>query len=152
MQKGVSVMQVARITKAFADAGILVHAYLMYGFPSQTEQETINALEYVRQLMQHGCIQSAYWHRFAATIHSPVGLNPNAYGIQLIANENVLFAENDIAYIDSVQTDHEMLGLGLKKALYNYMHNTGFEYPVSFWFDQAVAETDIPENYIDGCL
>lgn len=152
MQKGVSVMQVARITKAFADAGILVHAYLMYGFPSQTEQETIDALEYVRQLMQHDCIQSAYWHRFAATIHSPVGLNPEAYGIQLIANENVLFAENDITYIDSVQTDHEMLGLGLKKALYNYMHNTGFEYPVSFWFDQAVAETDIPENYIDGCL
>ncbi|WP_198942660.1 B12-binding domain-containing radical SAM protein [Methyloprofundus sedimenti] len=152
MQKGVSVAQVARITKAFADAGVLVHAYLMYGFPSQTEQETVDALEYVRQLMRHGCIQSAYWHRFAATIHSPVGLNPGAYGIELIANENVLFAENDIDYIDSVETDHEMLGLGLKKALYNYMHNTGFEYPVSFWFEQPVSETGIAGNYIDRCL
>ena len=38
MQKGVSVQQVARVTKAFADAGILVHAYLMYGFPTQTVQ------------------------------------------------------------------------------------------------------------------
>jgi len=152
MQKGVSVAQVARITKAFADANILVHAYLMYGFPSQTEQETLDALEYVRQLMRHGCIQSAYWHRFAATIHSPVGLDPDAYGIELIANENVLFAENDIDYIDSVKTDHEMLGLGLKKALYNYMLSTGFEYPVSFWFEQPVPETAIAGDYIERCL
>ena len=152
MQKGVSIAQVAKITKAFADTGILVHAYLMYGFPSQTEQETIDALEYVRQLMHHSCINSAYWHRFAATIHSPVGLNPKAYGIELIANKNVLFAENDIDYIDAVQTDHEMLGQGLKKALYNYMHNSGYEYPVSFWFDKPVPETRVQEGYIEGCL
>lgn len=152
MQKGVSVAQVAKITKAFTNSGILVHAYLMYGFPSQTEQETIDALEYVRQLMQNTCIHSAYWHRFAATIHSPVGLNPEAYGIELIANKNVLFAENDIDFIDSVQTDHEMLGPGLKKALYNYMHQSGFEYPVSFWFEQSVVETTIANDYIEGCL
>jgi len=152
MQKGVSVAQVAKITKAFTDAGILVHAYLMYGFPSQTEQETVDALEYVRQLMLNGCIHSAYWHRFAATIHSPVGLNPEVYGIKLIPNENVLFAENDVDYIDSVQTDHDFLGIGLKKALYNYMHNMGFEYPVSFWFDEQVSETRIEEDYIARCL
>ena len=98
------------------------------------------------------CIHSAYWHRFAATIHSPVGLNPEEYGIELIANKNVLFAENDVDYIDSVQTDHDFLGQGLKKALYNYMHNIGFEYPVSFWFDKPVAETCITEDYIAGCL
>jgi hypothetical protein len=152
MQKGVSVAQVAKITKAFTDAGVLVHAYLMYGFPSQTEQETVDALEYVRQLMLNGCIHSAYWHRFAATIHSPVGLNPEIYGIKLIPNENVLFAENDVDYIDSVQTDHDFLGIGLKKALYNYMHNMGFEYPVSFWFDEQVSETRIEEDYIARCL
>jgi hypothetical protein len=152
MQKGVSVAQVAKITKAFTDAGVLVHAYLMYGFPSQTEQETVDALEYVRQLMFNGCIHSAYWHRFAATIHSPVGLNPEQYGIELIANKNVLFAENDVDYIDSVQTDHDLLGIGLKKALYNYMHNMGFEYPVSFWFDEQVSETRIEEDYIARCL
>jgi len=152
MQKGVSVAQVAKITKAFTDAGVLVHAYLMYGFPSQTEQETVDALEYVRQLMLNGCIHSAYWHRFAATIHSPVGLNPEIYGIELIPNENVLFAENDVDYIDSVQTDHDFLGVGLKKALYNYMHNMGFEYPVPFWFDEQVEETTIDEDYIARCL
>jgi len=152
MQKGVSVAQVAKITKSFTDAGILVHAYLMYGFPSQTEQETVDALEYVRQLMLNSCITSAYWHRFACTIHSPVGLNPEKYGIELIPNTDVLFAENDIDYQDSVQTDHEMLGQGLKKALYNYMHSMGFEYPTSFWFEQSVTETSISANYIEDCL
>ena len=102
--------------------------------------------------MFNACIHSAYWHRFAATVHSPVGLNPEEYGIELIANENVLFAENDVDYIESVQTDHEMLGVGLKKALYNYMHNSGFEYSVSFWFDRPVFETQIARDYTKSCL
>jgi hypothetical protein len=45
-----------------------------------------------------------------------------------------------------------MLGLGLKKALYNFMHNTGFEYPASFWFANKVPESCIAEDYIEGCL
>ncbi len=152
MQKGVSVAQVAKVTKYFTQAGVLVHAYLMYGFPSQTTQETVDALEYVRQLMLHDCIHSAYWHRFAATVHSPVGLHPEHYGIELLANEAGLFAENDIDYIDSVSTDHDMLGQGLTKALYNYMHGIGFEYPVSFWFEGHVPETQVCEDYIAESL
>jgi hypothetical protein len=152
MKKGVSVEQVARVTKHFTNSGILVHAYLMYGFPSQTEQETVDSLERVRQLMFNGCINSAYWHRFAATIHSPIGTHPEEYGIKLVANENVLFAENDIAFHDPVNTNHEMLGLGLKKALYNYMHGMGFDLPMSFWFEKAVKEPDIAGNYIETVL
>jgi hypothetical protein len=76
MKKGVSVEQVARVTHAFTDAGILVHAYLMYGFPTQTVQDTVDALEYVRQLFAAGCIQSGFFHRFACTVHSPVGQEP----------------------------------------------------------------------------
>ncbi len=152
MKKGVTVDQVARVTRHFVDAGILVHAYLMYGFPSQTEMETIESLERVRQLMMNNCFQSAYWHRFAATIHSPVGLHPEQFGIELIANQNVQFAENDIDYIDPVATDHELLGRGLKKALYNYMHGMGFEYPVSFWFEKTVAEPGIAPDFIEKAL
>ena len=54
-----------QLTKALTDAGILVHAYLMYGFPTQTVQDTVDALEYVRQLFENGCIQSGFFHRFA---------------------------------------------------------------------------------------
>jgi len=152
MKKGVTVEQVARITKNFANTGILVHAYLMYGFPSQTEQETVDSLERVRQLMLNGCFHSAYWHRFAATIHSPIGLNPEQYNIELIPNGDVQFAENDIDYIDPVTTDHEMLGTGLKKALYNYMHGMGFDYPMNFWFDKTINEPKIAANFIEQTL
>lgn len=152
MKKGVTVEQVARVTKNFANAGILVHAYLMYGFPSQTEQETVDSLERVRQLMQNGCIHSAYWHRFAATIHSPIGLHPEQYAIKLIPNQDILFAENDIDYHDPVNTDHEMLGKGLKKALYNYMHGMGYDYPMNFWFDKAISEPNISATFIKKAL
>ncbi|MEE9337044.1 MAG: radical SAM protein [Methylococcaceae bacterium] len=152
MKKGVTVKQVARVTKNFSDAKILVHAYLMYGFPTQTEQETIDSLELVRQLMLNDCFQSAYWHRFAATIHSPVGLNPEQYNIELIANDKIEFAENDIDYHDTVNTNHTMLGKGLNKALYNYMHGIGFELPMSYWFDKPEYNSNISPNLIEQSL
>lgn len=152
MKKGVSVEQVARVTKAFSDSGILVHAYLMYGFPTQTEQETIDALEMVRQMMQEGCFQSAYWHRFVATIHSPIGLNPEDYGITLIERPETQFAENDVDFIDPIKVDHEMLGEGLRKALYNYMHGIGFEHSLDFWFPAPVSHTQMKKNLIAKAL
>ncbi len=135
MKKGVSVEQVARVTRAFTDAGIMVHAYLMYGFPTETEQDTIDALERVRQLFAAGCIQSAYWHRFSATAHSPIGLAPQDYGITLKPPANITFAHNDVAFDDPTGTDHDYLGAGLRKALYNYMHGIGLEDDVRVWFE-----------------
>jgi hypothetical protein len=76
INKGITVAQVATVCKHFTEAGIMVHAYLMYGFPTQTEQETIDSLEMVRQLFEAGILQSAFWHLFTMTAHSPVGLQP----------------------------------------------------------------------------
>ncbi|MEP0071844.1 MAG: radical SAM protein [Marinomonas sp.] len=152
MKKGVSVEQVARVTKAFSDADILVHAYLMYGFPTQTEQETVDALEMVRQMMAQGCFQSAFWHRFAATAHSPIGINPDEYGITLAERPDILFAENDVDFTDPTGTNHEMLGEGLRKALYNYMHGIGFDQPMGFWFEQPVESTLVKPDLISKAI
>jgi hypothetical protein len=133
MQKGVSVEQVARVTRAFSDAGVMVHAYLMYGFPTETEQETIDALERVRQLFAAGCLKSAFWHRFAATAWSPIGLHPDRFQIRLLP-EPTTFARNEIAFADPVGADHDFLGHGLRKALYNYMHGIGLDLDVRDWF------------------
>ena len=141
MQKGVSVVQVAHVTKSFSDVGILVHAYLMYGFPTQTVQETVDSLEYVRQLFQNGCIQSGFFHRFTCTVHSPVGKDPKAYGIELVPLPPVTFAKNDIAFIDPTGTDHDSLGHGLKKAIYNYMHGIALDQDVKTWFDLPGLKT-----------
>lgn len=174
MKKGVTVEQVARVTRAFTDAGIMVHAYLMYGFPTETTQDTIDALERVRQLFAAGCIQSAYWHRFAATAHSPIGLNPQAYGITLRPPPQITFAHNDVAFDDPTGTDHDFLGVGLRKALYNYMHGIGFDVDVREWFFDApgrgrarsssakgarsrsrltvIPATTVPSDLIERCL
>ena len=152
MKKGVSVDQVARVTKGFADAGILVHAYLMYGFPTQTVQDTVDALEYVRQLFAAGCIQSGFFHRFACTVHSPVGQDPAAYGVSLQPLPPVSFAKNDIGFIDPTGVDHEALGVGLKKAIYNYMHGIGLDQDVRRWFDFPVPKSRVPRQRIERAL
>ena len=139
MRKGVTVDQVARVTRGMADAGILVHAYLMYGFPTQTLQDTVDALEYVRQLFENGCIHSGFFHRFVCTVHSPVGRDPEAYGVQLLPLPPVTFAKNDIGFIDPTPmpkgVDHDVLGRGLRKAIYNFMHGVGLEQDVREWFE-----------------
>lgn len=137
MKKGVSVEQVARVTRAFSDAGILVHAYLMYGFPTQTVQETVDSLEYVRQLFLNGCIQSGFFHRFTCTVHSPVGLHPEEFGVMLERPTRATFANNDINFIDPTGVDHDLLGVGLKKALFNYMHGMGLDLDVREWFESS---------------
>jgi hypothetical protein len=153
MKKGVSVEQVAQVTKGFSDAGILVHAYLMYGFPTQTVQETVDSLEYVRQLFENGCIQSGFFHRFTCTVHSPVGLDPVAYGIELVPLPPISFAKNDVAFIDPTGVDHDHLGLGLKKAIYNFMHGVGFEEETHQWFDMpGIPKTSLGRNTIAKAL
>jgi hypothetical protein len=160
MKKGVTVEQVARVTRAFTDAGIMVHAYLMYGFPTETEQDTVDALERVRQLFAAGCIQSAYWHRFSATAHSPIGLNPAEYGITLQPPPDIRFAHNDVAFTDPTGTDHDYLGTGLRKALYNYMLGIGLDEDVRAWFEprrhanrmRRVPRTTVPPDLVARSL
>ncbi|MBK1689639.1 B12-binding domain-containing radical SAM protein [Rubrivivax gelatinosus] len=152
MQKGVSVEQVARVTRAFSDAGVLVHAYLMYGFPTQTVQDTVDALEYVRQLFEAGCIQSGFFHRFTCTVHSPVGRDPAAYGVTLQPLPPTSFARNDVGFVDPTGVDHDALGVALKKAIYNYMHGIGLEADVRSWFDQRVPKPTVPRGRIARAL
>ncbi len=158
MKKGVTVAQVARVTRALTEAGIMVHAYLMYGFPTETVQETVDALERVRQLFDEGCIQSAYWHRFAATAHSPIGQAPDVYGIRLHPGPRATFARNEIAFTDSTRVDHDVLGLGLRKALYNYMHGHGLDADARSWFGKPAARagripaTQVPPDLIRKAL
>ncbi|CAN1529930.1 rSAM_ocin_1, bacteriocin maturation radical SAM protein 1 [Burkholderiaceae bacterium] len=152
MKKGVSVDQVARVTRAFSDAGVLVHAYLMYGFPTQTVQDTVDALELVRQLFANGCIQSGFFHRFTCTVHSPVGLHPEEYGVILKPLPPVSFAKNDVLFTDPTGVDHAALGVGLRKAIYNFMHGLGLDEDVRNWFDFKVPRTTVAKHRIERAL
>lgn len=152
IQKGVTVAQVAQVTHHFTEAGILVHAYLMYGFPTQTAQETIDSLEMVRQMFGAGVLQSGFWHQFAMTAHSPVGMHPAQFGVQYAAPPAARFALNDIEHLDPAGADHDAFSHGLKKSLLNYMHGIGLDFPLSEWFDFKVPRTSVRPTYIAEAL
>lgn len=152
IEKGITVAQVAQVNRNFTEAGIMVHAYLMYGFPTQTAQETVDSLEMVRQLFKNGVLQSAFWHLFTMTAHSPVGLNPEKYKVKKQTALIGTFANNDIAHIDLTGADHETFGFGLKKSLLNYMHGIGLEDNLQKWFDFAIPKTIVPPDYIANAL
>jgi len=151
IDKGVTVAQVAQVTRNFTEANIMVHSYLMYGYPTQTIQETIDSLEMVRQLFEVGVLQSGFWHQFALTAHSPVGLNPEEYGITP-SYKNISFANNDIDFIDQTGINHTQFSFGLKKSLFNFMHGIGFELPLQEWFEFEIPKTLIQPDFINNCL
>lgn len=151
IDKGISVEQVAKVTRNFTEAGIMIHAYLMYGYPTQTIQETIDSMEMIRQLFEMGILQSGFWHQFAMTAHSPVGLNPEEFGVTPIKQE-ILFANNDIDFTDKTGINHDKFSSGLKKSLFNYMHGINFELPLQEWFDFKIPRTTIHPDYIHDSL
>ena len=152
INKGVTVEQVTKVTDSFTQAGIMVHAYLMYGFPTQSDQETADSLEIVRQLFMHNVVQSGFWHLFAMTAHSPVGLNPQNFKVDIVSDTDNPFANNDLVHSDSQGGDHESYGEGLRKSLYNFMHGICFEFALQEWFDFDIPETTIAPDYIAKIL
>jgi hypothetical protein len=152
IDKGVTVEQVAKVTRNFTEAGVMVHAYLMYGYPTQTIQETVDSLEMVRQLFEAGVLQSGFWHQFAMTAHSPVGMFPEQFGVVKETEAIGTFANNDINYTDSTGIDHDKFSFGLKKSLFNFMHGICFDYELQDWFDFKIPKTKIGADFIFDAL
>ncbi len=152
INKGVTVEQAILSLHNFHNAGIMTHAYLMYGFPSQTKLETINSLEVVRQMFEIGILNSAFWHKFTLTKHSPIYKNPETFKIKVLDKESKIFANNDVAHEDITGCNHDELGEGLKIALYNYMKGVGFDIPLFEWFDTKVPNTTLPPNYVENII
>ncbi len=152
MNKGVTIRQAACVCDNFSKAGIMVHAYLMYGFPTQTEQETIDALEIVRQFFKEGLIQSAFWHLFTATAHSDVGKNPKKYSCTIVDSPGGRFANNDLVHEDPNGCEHHIFAQGLNKAVYNFMHGIGTDMAIKDWFDFPVPAISVKRNYVKQAI
>ena len=152
IDKGVTVEQVAKVTRNFTEAGVMVHAYLMYGYPTQTVQETVDSLEMVRQLFEAGVLQSGFWHQFAMTAHSPVGMYPEKFGVVKDSDIIGTFANNDLTYTDTTGIDHDQFSFGLKKSLYNFMHGICLDYDLQDWFDFTIPKTTIRPDFIYEAL
>ncbi len=153
LNKGFDLAQVVRAASAFSQAGILVHAYLMYGVPTQTIQETVDGLEFVRQLFQYRLVHSAYWHRYTLTAHSAMARRPARYGIRSLLRPSGTFTINDIPFqADDDENTIRMLGEGLRRATYNYMHGIGWENPIPFWFAAKVPAPTMRPDFVETIL
>ena len=139
MNKGVTVAQAGRVTRAFAGAGVLVHVYLMYGFPTQTAAETQAGLDVIRRWFAAGWIHSAYWHRFALTAHSAIARTPEHFGIRIPPLPTAPFALNEIPFAEPRAPDWNRIGAVLRRATYNFMHGVGLDWNVRRWFREAGA-------------
>jgi hypothetical protein len=131
---------------------VFIHAYLMYGCPSETVQETVDSLERVRQLFATDLIQSAFWHRFTVTAHSPIGLNPVSHGLRILGPEFQGFAENDLLHQDEQGETPEWLGEGLRRSLLNYLERRGLTIDVRQWFDHSVPRPRVSSTWVRRLL
>lgn len=134
INKGVTIESATECMRNLSDNGIMVHTYLMYGFPTQTEKELYDSLGRVRDLFAEGLIQSAFWHRYAMTCHSPSGRNPEMVGARHVFQKQNVFANNEIPFEVDNDPDWSRFGEGLNVATYNYMRQTGFDVPLKKWF------------------
>ena len=153
INKGVTIESATECMRNLSANGIMVHTYLMYGFPTQTEKELYDSLGRVRDLFAEGLIQSAFWHRYAMTCHSPSGRNPESVGARhiLLHTEDLSlteftekamaspalnpFANNEIPFEVDNEPDWDRFTEGLNVATYNYMRQTGFDVPLKRWFN-----------------
>ncbi len=145
MGKGISVEEATVVMRNFFYAGIMVHGYLMYGFPTQTLQESVDALEVVRQIFRAELLDSAFWHRYAMTVHSPSGTDPEAYGVRRRPTHPNPFANNEVYYAENRGYDIHAAGSALRAALEAYMAGDGLDRPAHKWFQGKAPQTTVEE-------
>ncbi len=98
--KGFDLAGLVRCLVAMRRSGLLIHAYLIYGFPGETKRDIADSAEVVRQLFAAGAIDSAFWHRFVLTRNSRImaewkqGLHP---GLKPVDRDGA-FAANDLSF------------------------------------------------------
>ena len=156
--KGVTIEQATIAMRNFYYAGIMVHTYLMYGFPTETLQESIDAAEVVRQMFRAELIGSAFWHRYAMTVHSRSGQHPEEFGVRRKDRLPNPFANNEVPFAENRGYSLDMVGEGLNLSLANWLVGSGLDKPVHKWFAQKVPATTVIPSLItdhlikpDGC-
>ncbi|MBN2790639.1 MAG: radical SAM protein [Candidatus Delongbacteria bacterium] len=152
MNKGIDLEQAVKVCYNFSSNEILVHTYLIYGFPGESEQELINSAESLRQMFKAGIVDSAYWHRFSLTCHSDVFRHKDNYNIKVINNKVNPFANNEIGYIDIANNRIDNYSSGLKKATYNFMLSSCLDYDIRSWFEFKTPNPTLKTNTIENIL
>ena len=131
--KGFDLPGLVRCLVAFRRAGVLVHSYLIYGFPGQERADIVESADFVRGLFATGLVDSAFWHRFVLTRHSRMyaewgrGLRP---GLRPV-DRGGSFAANDLEF--EGEEGYDSYGEGLDAALGAWMEGEELDRPAGEW-------------------
>ena len=158
--KGIDLESAVSALASFKEAGVLTHAYLIYGYWDEDEQELIDSVETVRQLFSHGLLDSCFWHKFVLTRHSRVyaekqrGLH---FGLRITDDtypgdaclKGNVFAVNDLAF--EGESRHDKYTEGLERLLAAWTSGET-ERPVEEAFPFKVKTPSIEPNLVAGLL
>jgi len=154
IHKGTSLDSIVGACCAFKEAGILVHAYMIYGYWNEDDQDTINSMETLRQFYKAGLLDSSFWHKFVLTRNSRIyseyqeGLHPNLKPVE--DEKGGVFAKNTMHFKGEEKSPkfHQ----GLNAALENWMHGQGLDKKVNKWFNFPTPEPTVPKNLIEDAI
>ena len=153
IHKGTDLESIVGACCAFKEAGVLVHAYMIYGYWWETEQDLINSMETLRQFYANGLLDSCFWHKFVLTRHSRVykewkeGKIPDLKPIDPQEKKNApLFAKNGLHFEGEKKS--LKYGASLDFSLNQWMHGEDLEKPVHKWFDFPVLRPTVSKDFI----
>ncbi len=171
VDKGIDLENLVATCAAFKEAGVLVHAYLMYGYWNETDADVVDSAEVMRQLFASGLVDSAFWHKFVLTrhsrayaewksrplsrdcAHSPAcGGSRDGAGAGGIVPVDIPgdFADNDLDFSGSSRS--ERYTAPLDHALAAWMSGDGLDRPVRSWFPYRMPEPSVGATLIEGYI
>ena len=132
INKGTDIDSIVSACAAFKEAGILVHAYMIYGFWYDTPQTIIDSMETLRQFFAAGLLDSAFWHKFTLTKNSE------------------LYDQLKNSWKGG--TEFKKYGRPLEAALDSWMHGIKIEQKVQKWFDFPVPAPTIQRDFVEKAI
>lgn len=154
IHKGTDIDSIVGACCAFKENGVLVHAYMIYGYWNQSDQDTINSMETLRQMYAAELLDSSFWHKFVLTRHSRIysewekGMHPDLKPIE--PKGAGVFAKNGLHFQGEDRS--EKFSDGLNRALQAWMHGESLNKKVNRWFDFKTPEPTVKSDYIEESI
>lgn len=152
INKGIDIKTLVFSLAAFKEAGILTHAYMIYGYYNETPQMLIDSAETLRQLFKAGLLDSSFFHKFTLTKHSTlfaeweVGKHPDLHPIFPKNN----FTDYELHFKGEEKS--EKYGAPLSLAVNAWMHRKSLDKPVEKWFNFPMPKPTVKKDFVEKAL
>ena len=166
INKGIDIKTLVFSLAAFKEAGILTHAYMIYGYYNETPQMLIDSAETLRQLFKAGLLDSSFFHKFTLTKHSTLfaeweaGKHPNVHASCFAPDGkhpdlHPIFPKNNFTDYElhfKGEEKSEKYGAPLSLAVNAWMHKKSLDKPVEKWFNFPMPKPTVKKDFVEKAL